>query len=117
VSGSQQTKLRQGDVVAKKFEIESVLGEGPVGVSYAARGVANNKKVCVKLVNGPSVGLPQASGALQRIQAARADALVPVTEVGEHNGQLWVASDYFDAESLRRLMDSYAGERKSFSLQ
>lgn len=111
------TPLRQGDVVAKKFEIEAQIGTGPTGVTYSARPLGGGKKVSIKVLHGPSIGMERASAVAARIMAANADALVPLLEIGEHNGQLWVAAEYFEAESLRRLMDSYAGEKKSFSLQ
>jgi serine/threonine protein kinase len=108
---------RQGDVVAKKFEVEGLLGDGPTGESYAARSLGSGKKVCIKILAGPSVGDTVASQVLARIQAVRSDALVPIIETGEHNGSLYVVTEFFEAESLRRLMDSYAGERKPFTLQ
>jgi len=116
VTGSQQ-QLRQGDVVAKKYEIDAVVGQGPIGTTYTARALANGKKVALKVINGASIGVAAAQGVVSRIQAARADALVPVIDFGEHNGQLYVASELFEGDTLRRLMDSYAGERKSFNLQ
>ncbi len=109
--------FRQGDVVAKKYEVESQLGAGPTGVTYAARSLGSGKKVCVKVLSGSSVGLGAGGAALERVQAVRSDALVPLLEVGEHGGSLYVVTEFFEAESLRRLMDRYAGERKPFTLQ
>ncbi len=111
------TKLRQGDVVAKKYEVDSLIGEGPTGASYKARVMASGKMVCIKVLNGPPTPIPTATAMVQRIQSAKADALVALTDVGEHAGSLYVVSEHFEAESLRRLMDTYAGQRKSFSLQ
>ncbi len=116
MTGSQQ-QLRQGDVVAKKYEIDALVGEGPIGTTYTARNLSSGKKVALKVIHGPSVGMAVAQGVVQRIQAARADALVPVLDSGEHAGQLFVVSEVFEGETLRRMLDSYAGERKSFSLQ
>jgi len=109
--------LRQGDVIAKKYEIERELGSGPMGPTYAARSLANARRVALKLMAGPSVGLAAATPVVQRVQAARSEALIPVIDFGEHLGQLFVVTEFFEADSLRRLMDSYAGERKAFSLQ
>jgi len=112
-----QQQLRQGDVVAKKYEIDAVVGHGPIGTTYTARSLASARKVAVKVIHGASIGMASAQGVVGRIQAARADALVPVLDIGEHNGQIFVVSELFEGDSLRRLMDSYAGERKSFTLQ
>lgn len=109
--------FRQGDVVAKKYEVESLLGDGPAGSSYAARSLGSGKRVCVKVLAGPSVGLAIGGAVLERTRAVRSEALVPAIEIGEHGGALFVVTEFFEAESLRRLMDRYAGERKPFTLQ
>ena len=109
--------LRAGDVVAKKYEIESMVGEGPMGASYAARSIGAGKRVCIKIMAGESVGIEAAQPVITRVQSARSEALVPLLDMGEHAGSLFVATEYFEAESLRRLMDSYAGERRPFTLQ
>ncbi len=109
--------FRQGDVVAKKYEVESLLGDGPAGSSYAARSLGSGKRVCVKVLAGPSVGLAIGGAVLERTRAGRSEALVPAIEIGEHGGALFVVTEFFEAESLRRLMDRYAGERKPFTLQ
>jgi hypothetical protein len=116
VAGSTIT-FRQGDVVAKKFEVESLLGEGPTGASYAARSLGSGKKLCLKVLAGRSVGLAAAQGVLERVQAVRSDALVPAIEAGEHGDSLFVVTEFFEGDSLRRLMDRYAGERKPLTLQ
>ena len=109
--------LRAGDVVAKKYEIESLVGEGPMGASYSARSLGAGKRVCIKMMAGDSIGTEAAQPVITRVQAARSDALVPVLDMGEHAGALYVATEFFEGESLRRLMDTYAGERRPFSLQ
>ena len=109
--------FRQGDVVAKKYEIDSALGEGPTGASYAARSLGSGKRVCIKLLAGPSVGLESGGAVLDRIRSVRGEALVTPVDIGEHGGALFIVTEFFEAESLRRLMDRYAGERKPFTLQ
>ncbi len=116
MSGSSLT-LRQGDVVAKKFEVDALIGEGPTGKSYKARALSSGRPVCIKVLTGAPLPASATAPVVQKIQSARADALVPLVEVGEHAGATYVVSELFEAESLRRLMDSYAGQRKSFTLQ
>lgn len=116
MSGTSLT-LRQGDVVAKKYEVESLIGEGPTGRSYKARTLSNGRPVCIKVLTGAPLPASVSAPVVQKVQSAKADALVPLLELGEHAGAAFVVSELFEAESLRRLMDSYAGQRKPFTLQ
>jgi serine/threonine protein kinase len=117
VTGSQQFQLRQGDVIAKKYEIETVLGSGPLGPSYVARSLTNGKKLVVKLLAGPAAPEPQVQDIVARFKDIQSDAIVRILDTGEISGRRWVVTEYVEGESLRRLMDEYAGQRKPFSLQ
>ncbi len=110
-------KLRQGDVLGKKYEIDADLGQGPQGASYSARALATGKKVVVKLLSGPCAPDAQADATLKRLRDVNSDALVKVLDSGEHAGRRWVAMELAEGESLRRLMDNYAGQKKPFTLQ
>lgn len=117
MSATQQLQLRQGDVIAKKYEVDSLLGMGPLGGSYAARTLANGKKVVLKLLAGPAASEAQAQELLARLRDVESDSLVRIQDTGELNGRRWVVTELVEGESLRRLMDEYAGQRKPFSLQ
>ena len=117
MSGSAQLQLRQGDVIAKKFEVESALGSGPEGTSYVCRTLANGKKCVVKLLAGPDVGDRLANDMVSRLREVPGDSVVKVLDTGEHAGHRWMAMEHLEGESLRRLMDEFAGQKKPFSLQ
>lgn len=108
--------LSPGDVVAQKYEIELALGGGPVGRTYLARLQGGGKRVVIKLINGPGADAAAVARVIAKVQSVKSDALVEVLDHGNHRGSTFVVMEYFEAESLRRLMDEYAGQRKPFSL-
>ncbi|MDP2312403.1 MAG: SUMF1/EgtB/PvdO family nonheme iron enzyme, partial [Pseudomonadota bacterium] len=112
-----QLQLRQGDVLAKKYEIDATLGTGPQGTTYLARSLSSAKKYAIKVLPGPAASDAAAAALIQRTNEVVSDGLVRVADTGEHAGQRWMAYEYVEGESLRRLMDEYAGQRKAFSLQ
>lgn len=109
--------LSPGDVLLQKYEIDFALGGGPVGRSYTARMVNGGKRVVVKVLHGPAVAADRLQATAARLEAMTSDDLIRVLDHGVHNGQAVVVTEYFEGESLRRLMDEYAGQRKPFTLQ
>lgn len=109
--------LRQGDVIAKKYEIETILGQGPAGQACTARTLSTGKKVVVKALNGQLAELAPVQSVFDRVRSAQSDALATLLDVGLHGNRPFVVQEYFEGESLRRLLDEYAGARKSFTLQ
>lgn len=114
---ASQVQLRQGDVLAKKYEVDAPLGSGPQGGTWVARSLTSPKKFAVKLLAGPAAPDDAASSLVQRVNAVGGEPLTPIVETGTHLGHRWVVYEYVEGESLRRLMDEYAGQRKVFSLQ
>lgn len=117
MSGTAQLTLRQGDVLQKTWEIDTLLGSGPTGKTWLAHSIADGRKVAVKLLAGPALDAATAAGILQRLKETKADALVGYVDSGEHLGARFLIQEYVEAESLRRLMDAYAGQKKPFTLQ
>lgn len=116
MSFSQQ-QIRQGDVLAKKYEVDAALGAGPQGGTWLARSLSASKKFAIKLLVGPAASDDAANALFQRANAIQSEGLVRAVDTGEHLGSRWVAYEYVEGESLRRLMDEYAGQRKAFTLQ
>ncbi len=111
------SQLRQGDVIAKKYEIDSVLGSGPAGQTCTARVLSTGKKVIVKALNFETDDLGPVQVLFDKVRAIKAETLPALLDVGLNNRRPYVVQEYSEGESLRRLMDEYAGQRKSFSLQ
>jgi hypothetical protein len=53
----------------------------------------------------------------EKVRSVQSDALPVLLDVGLHGNRPFVVQEYSEGESLRRLMDEYAGARKSFTLQ
>lgn len=117
MAGSPQQSLRQGDVLGKKYEVDAFLGNGSTGSTWSARQLSSGKKVAIKLIAGAALESATIQPVLQKLKETSDDALVGLIDYGEHNGQLFVVQEFFEGDSLRRLMDEYAGQKKSFTLQ
>lgn len=117
MSGTAQLQLRQGDVLAKKYEVDALLGSGPTGATWSARRLSDGARVALKLLSGPPTDGGGAQEIFGKLRGATADALVPVVDLGEHLGHRYLVSELVEGESLRRLMDSYAGQKRPFTLQ
>lgn len=110
-------QLRQGDVVAKTYEIESILGSGPVGTTYLARIIEKDQLVALKLIDGPAADPGTLQSTIKAVSAVKHDGLVKVIRAGIWQNQTYIVMEYQKTHSLRQLMDSYAEQRKPFSLQ
>src|SRR5690606_1656000 len=84
------------------------IGQGGMGIVYAARDERLGRTVALKLLR------PGLSRSASPDLAAEAQALaklahpnvVAVFDVGEHEGQVFVAMEYVEGQSLRRWLDS-----------
>jgi serine/threonine-protein kinase len=95
---------RAGDVVAGKYRIEEVIGEGGMGAVYAASHTVTGKRIALKWML-PELAADQ--GAVQRFireaqAAGRIDHpnVVDVYDVGEHDGSTFLVMEYLQGETL-----------------
>ncbi|MEM6295475.1 MAG: serine/threonine-protein kinase, partial [Myxococcota bacterium] len=87
-----------------RYAILKVLGEGGMGTVYACFDDKLDRRLALKLLKGPE------SDAARKRMLREAQAMaklshpnvVPVFEVGEHNGQLFVAMEYVKGMTLAR---------------
>ena len=102
-SGKPSLALREGEVIAGRFRLERVIGEGGMGVVWAARHVVTRKAVALKFLRGTGRGT---EGAHQRfLREARAACAVRHPSVREVHDVLEL-----DDGSLVMVMDLLEGE-------
>jgi predicted Ser/Thr protein kinase len=90
------------------FVIESVAGQGGMGVVYRARQARPDRIVAVKVISSDLASDPQFRTRFQREAAIAAQIehpnVIPVHAVGEADGTLFIAMRYVDGVDLRTLL-------------
>lgn len=109
-------RLTIGDVVDNKYRIESVLGEGGMGIVYLARDQNTDTHVVVKAIRGELAHEPdlrervRAEGrALAHIDHPNVVRLNAI--VIEHN-DLFLVMQFVDGQSLDRIIERHVREQK-----
>ncbi len=100
-------ELEAGALVADTFRVERKLGEGGMGVVYLVHDVELERPVALKLQRKESE-----QSTLRMAREARAMArvshpnVVPVHEVGQHDGQLFIAMEYIPGGTVRQWLET-----------
>ena len=98
-----------GRVIANKFEIETLLGQGAMGAVYRARQIALEKTVAIKVLHGEHEGDATFAARFHR-EAKAASRLnhpnsMQVIDFGqEPDGLLYIAMEYLDGRNLHRIL-------------
>jgi tetratricopeptide (TPR) repeat protein len=87
------------------YELLELLGQGPAGRVCTARQLSTGTVVALKVL---SAGVGTGAQAKRRLRLKAAESLdhpniIRIYEVGEHEGQLYVAMEYIGGASLARL--------------
>lgn len=103
------TQVQSGDILAEKYQVERVLGQGGMGVVLAARHLHLGERVAIKLMHPAAAVLPDAVGRF--IREARAAArlesahVARVTDVGILEGQRpYMVMEYLEGTDLEALL-------------
>ncbi len=100
-----------GQMVAKKFRIESLIGEGGMGKVYRARLVALDKPVVLKVLRRALLSDPQTVARFRR-EAQAASRLshpnsINVLDVGEtEGGEQYIAMELVDGRDLHQVLST-----------
>ncbi|MBL9109473.1 MAG: hypothetical protein JNM74_09395, partial [Myxococcales bacterium] len=108
--------LRAGDVVAEKYRLTTPLGEGGMGVVWAAEHLVTRRPVALKLLRDlPSRGRrdPRRAERMREraLREARASVAVedprvlPIDDVLEHEGRTVLVMARLHGETLRARLD------------
>ena len=98
-----------GRVIANKFAIESLLGQGAMGAVYRARQIALEKMVAIKVLHGEHADDATFAARFHR-EAKAASRLnhpnsMQVLDFGqEPDGLLYIAMEYLDGHNLHRIL-------------
>ncbi|MCC6620008.1 MAG: protein kinase [Deltaproteobacteria bacterium] len=98
-----------GTTVAGRYEIESVLGAGGMGVVFRARQITMNRAVAIKLLHTHFGSNPHAVGRFEREMQATSKIEHPNTirvyDYGEtENKQLFLAVEYLQGRTLAKVL-------------
>ncbi|HWB73999.1 MAG TPA: serine/threonine-protein kinase, partial [Nannocystaceae bacterium] len=98
-------RLRRGSTIGR-YHVRGVLGRGGLGVVYRVYDPLLDREVAVKLLHGDRGDDPQARKALlveaQHLAQVSSPNIVPVFDVGEVAGHVFLAMELVSGENLRR---------------
>ncbi|MDI1437415.1 protein kinase domain-containing protein [Polyangium sorediatum] len=99
--------LKASDVVANRFEIEAVLGEGGMGVVYRAHDLKLDRKVALKtLAAGDEEAAARALREARAVAALDHPNAIAIYDAGAWEGQPFIAMELVEGETLR----AYVGD-------
>ena len=112
--------LEAGTLFDRRYEIESVMGRGGMGIVYRAKDTVTGDPVCLKLVH-PEVVSSEAhmqrflrEGKLTR--SLRHRNIVSVFDVNSSDGALYLSMECIEGQSLRAWLTQNLRERRTVPL-
>src|SRR5215813_12902761 len=103
-------KIEIGDVLAGKYRIEDVLGEGGMGAVFRAVHIGLDQKVAVKSLLPQMMRSEEHVGRFEQeaktLAKLQSDHVARVFDVGKHdNGVPFMVLEYLDGRDLGALVD------------
>jgi serine/threonine-protein kinase len=103
-----RSALAEGTVLAGRYRVERLIGEGGMGDVYLATHLRIDKPVAIKVLAPEQMRRPRTVGRfLQEAKAAskiRHDNVVDITDFGEAEGCAFFVMEYLDGEDLSQLL-------------
>src|SRR5438132_2203384 len=107
IFGVERKRRMLSTRLANRYEVAAELGRGGMGVVYRARDPVLNRDVAVKLI-GSSELTPEIEERFQREAqiVAQMDhaGIVPIHDLGRHEGSLFFVMPFVEGTNLRRLL-------------
>jgi serine/threonine-protein kinase len=105
-----QAPVRPGDVLARKYRVERVLGVGGMGIVVAAHHLQLDERVAIKFLLPGALGSPDAVARfLQEARASvkvKGEHVVRVMDVGQlDTGSPYIVMEYLDGHDLQAWLD------------
>jgi serine/threonine protein kinase len=105
VSHTDPGGVREGDILAGKYRIERVLGQGAMGVVVAAHHLELDARVAIKFLLPSTLGLPKVVARFAREARAavkiKSEHVARVIDVGKlENGAPYIVMEYLEGEDL-----------------
>jgi serine/threonine protein kinase len=108
----------EGDVIANKYVVDSLLGESPSGCIYLATGNFNSQKICVKLyrneVSSRFLAAPDFFLKAAAMTEIEHDNLISTLDVQEELGLIFVARGFTEGQSFEEWLKKSRSEANYF---
>ena len=110
-----------GDKIAGRYEIREHVGSGPLGWMYRAFEATNAGDVALKVLSPRFLQMPEERRVfveeLHKAQRLAHPNIARIYEAGDDNGRPFVAAQYLEGLTLRRIMDLRRQKGQKFTLQ
>lgn len=104
----ERQTLPAGTILAGRYRIDALIGEGGMGDVYRAQHLTIDKPVAIKVLAPEQVRRSRIVGRfLQEARAAsriRHDNVVDITDFGDSDGLVFFVMEFLDGEDLSRLL-------------
>ncbi|HEY1551426.1 MAG TPA: protein kinase [Kofleriaceae bacterium] len=99
--------MQPGDLVAGRFRLEAMAGTGGMGAVYRAIDQAANEAVAIKVLRADSVDhVDRFAREIRVLEQLRHPGIVRYVADGVAHGELWLAMEWLDGESLSHRLRS-----------
>jgi eukaryotic-like serine/threonine-protein kinase len=117
VSEASHSVLLFGTVIAERYEILKLLGQGGMGAVYKARDRAVERTVALKVIRPEYAGNPAVIDRFKQELVLSTQVthknVVRIFDLGEADGLKFITMEYIEGKDLHTLM----AERKSFPIE
>ncbi|MEM6995121.1 MAG: serine/threonine-protein kinase [Myxococcota bacterium] len=107
----------QAEVRVGRYRVAERLGAGGMGVVYAATDDELERRVALKVLTGQADAAAQTTTRLQREAKAMARMshanVATIYEVGNHEGEVFIAMEYVAGQTLRRWLQDAPGRAEA----